>query len=430
MRKRLVNQSLRPDKYLSQIEHHLRLKTITERDAELIKEYLTDKMLASGGSITASRKNKIVNHITNFSKHFLSPEDGIDYSHLTDSSWRTAAGLLFTDGSGPRGIPFSQNTKHDYIVVLRPFLKWMIKRGYADSGLTYGGLAEVKNPPKQFVTKTAADLLSDEDVYKLLEHPNADPQLSALVALLYWTGARIGELLSLQWHDLTFENQLLKIRIYAPKTKTYRYSPCSEALQYVAEWRIHYPKSIAGGPVGDNCVFVSWDKDTNQYVQMQYYNARKRIQTLCDNVLHRHIMVHAFRASDITNTAKRGIPDSINKAIHWGNQGTQMLRTYTLLDDSDIDAAMLRRAGIEREKDELPVPKLCPICGTMNPPFTKTCRICGSALTHDARRRQIEIREAAVAAQQQIPVMQAIEIMADALGIEREVLLQKLSSRN
>ena len=103
MQKRLINPVLSPTRYLGLLEHHLRLKNITERDVELIKEYLNDKMLASGGSITAARKNKIVNHITNFSKHFLSPEDGIDYSHLTDSGWRIAAGMLFTEGRGPRG---------------------------------------------------------------------------------------------------------------------------------------------------------------------------------------------------------------------------------------------------------------------------------------------------------------------------------------
>lgn len=425
MQERDVHPYFKPDKYLQLLQHHLDNGSISERDLELMKEYISDKVLQSGGTLTNVRKVKIINHLTNFARHFLSPGEGIDYSGLTDSTWRVAAGMLFAEGKNPKGEPYSKNTKHDYVVILKPFLKWMIKRGYSNPGLTEDGINEVHNPPKEYVTKSAADLLTDEEIYKLIEHNDTSVQMGALIAMLYWTGARVGEVLSLRWKDLSFENQLLRTDIKQRKTVE-RYSPCSEALEYVSAWRAKYPKEIKGGPFGDNFVFVSWDKNSKSFVQMQYGNTRKIIQNLCDNILHRHIKLHVFRASDITNMSKRGIPDSINKQVHWGNQGTQMLRTYTLLDKPDIDAAMLRRAGIETEKDELPTPRLCPACGTMNNPYAETCRLCGMALTHEKKQRQIEVRESSVAAQKAVSVMESIAIMAERLGMDKEVLLEKL----
>ena len=34
-------------------------------------------------------------------------------------------------GTSARGTPFKQNTKHDYIVVLKSFVLWLIENGYS-----------------------------------------------------------------------------------------------------------------------------------------------------------------------------------------------------------------------------------------------------------------------------------------------------------
>lgn len=415
--KRPTNLYFSPGRYLERLAFSVSKNYVTERDSELIKIYIDDKVLQSGGSLAESRKVKIVNHLTLFSKYFLRPV--VEYSTIANGTWKIAAGHLFSNGCNPKGKQFTINTRYDYITIVKGFLRWLVSNGYANNDLTIEGINRVKNPPKQYVTKSEYDLLSDDDVYKLLESSHSSVQLSAMISLLYWTGARISEILSLSWGDLTFEHQLLKIRIYSPKNKNYRYSPCSEALEWVAAWRNKYPAIISGGAIGNNPVFVSYNRKDMKYESILYPNARKQIQLLCKKVLNRHITIHAFRASDITNTAKRGIPDSINKAIHWGNQSTNMLRTYTLLSDSDIDNAMRKRAGIDTEQEELPIPRLCPICGTMNNPYADFCKSCGAALTREKRKRQIEIREASVNAQKEKSVFEAIGILADSLGIDR-----------
>lgn len=419
--KRPVNPYFVAGRYLGRLNFGLAQNYVTEHDAELIRMYIDDKVVTSGGSLAESRKVKIVNHLILYSTKYLRPS--AEYTTLTNNMWKMTAGYLFAETR------FTANTKHDYITVVKTFLRWLVSNGYASEFLTVEGIDLVKNPPRQYVTKCESDLLNDDDVYRLLESPACSVELSALVALLYWTGARISEILQLSWQDLTFENQLLKIRIYSPKNKNYRYSPCSEALEYVASWRNKYPTIEGTGAVGDNPVFISYNRSKFKWERMLYSNARKQVQLLCKKVLNRHVLIHAFRASDITNTAKRGVPDSINKAIHWGNQGTNMLRTYTLLSDADVDTAMKKRAGIEDEKEDLPMPRLCPICGTLNNPHVDHCRVCGAALSRDAKKRQIEIRTAANDAQKEKSVFEAVNILADSLGIDTDVLFSLMGSK-
>lgn len=415
MEKRPIHPYFSRSKWRERLDYHLRKNSVTESDAELITLYIETKKISAGGSLSESRKVKIVNHLVNFSKHFMRPY--VDYRTLSDVTLATSVGLLIDEGKNPHGGYFSENTKHDYVVILKGFLRWMVKKRYSSGYLTAEGISDIGTPKKQIITKAPEDLLKDDDIYALLSSEKCSIELAALIAVLYWTGARIGEVLSLRWKDLTFEDRLLKTRIYASKTDTYRYSPCSEALQYVASWRAHYPKSIAGGPVGDNLVFVSLDYGTNTYVGMQYANARKQIQLLCDSVLHRHIKLHVFRASDITNRSVRGVSDAVNKRCHWGNQNTNMLSTYLLLNDNEVDTAMLQCAGLEVKKDLLPQQVQCGSCYMMNPPGSEFCCHCGAALTHQRQTKQIELREVRKEIEERENIIFLLKTAAEYLGL-------------
>lgn len=124
---------------------------------------------------------------------------------------------------------------------------------------------------------------------------------------------------------------------------------------------------------------------------MQYANAAKAVRKMGELALGRHIHCHLFRASDITNTSAKGIPDAINKAIHWGNQDTKYLSTYTLLKNDQIDDWMKRRAGIEVERPEdKSKPVQCPACFTLNNPFADFCITCGAAISKKAIAKKLE----------------------------------------
>jgi integrase/recombinase XerD len=50
-----------------------------------------------------------------------------------------------------RGTPFAQNTKHDYVKVLKPFLLWLIEYEY--SSLPEKKVQKIKRPPKNTLAR-------------------------------------------------------------------------------------------------------------------------------------------------------------------------------------------------------------------------------------------------------------------------------------
>lgn len=400
------------DAWRKRIEKGLTAESLSQADADLIYNYLEYKNVRD--NISSKRKLKIAQHLINFVRLWSKTS----YLELTPGIWINAASRIISS-------TYKANTKHDYIVIVKAFLHWGIKKKHI-SKLSAEDIDEVGTPNQQAITKAPEDLLNDNDIYKILLHPLTDPMMGALAALLYWTGARIGEAMNLRWKDVVFADQLLQIRITDTKSGIQRYAPCCEALEFVSVWRSKYP-DINGGPTGNNFVFLSRKRD-GSWEPMSVSNARKRIGHIGNVVLNRHIYPHLFRASDITNSSEKGVPDSVNKEIHWGNQSTTRLKTYLLLKNSQVDAAMYKRAGIERveEEKENTGPIQCVHCRTINVPHSSYCRYCGMPLTRNAREKQQLLREAAAAAKSERSFTEMRKDAASYLGISEEELSELL----
>ena len=383
---------------------------ITQSDYDIITEYLEYKNVKD--NISPKRMLKITQHLVTFRYKWSQ----VDYRDITSSIWIKAASHLLNS-------EYKQNTKHDYIAILKGFLYWGIKKHHFS--LTMEDVEEVGTPTQQAITKAPEDLLTDNEVYDILLSPITDPCMAAMIATLYWTGARIGEVLRLRWKDMVFGDRILQIRITDTKTNKQRYAPCCEAVEFVAFWRSKYP-NIDGGPVGDNFVFISrWE---NTWRPMSYSNAAWHIEHLGDKILNRHIHPHLFRASNITNCAAKGVPDAVIKETHWGNQSTTRLKTYLLLKNEAVDEAMYKRAGIpyasEVEKPKGPIQ--CKYCRAMNVPNSSYCRMCGQPLTQHAQDSQNTISEAVEYVNKTYTIEEMIQSMASVLGITTDKAKQIL----
>lgn len=382
---------------------------ITQSDYSLIEAYIEYKNIKE--NISAKRKRKIIQHLIIFKKDWSK----VPYAELDADNWMSAVSRIISS-------TYAQNTKSDYVSIVKGFLKWGIKK--KDFPLTVEDVDEVRTPRQQAITKAPDDLITDEEAYLMLLHPDTDSMMAALIAILQFMGPRIGEALALRWKDLIFQDMLIGIRISDTKANQQRYASCYEALEFVSAWRSRYP-DINGGPNGDNFVFISrGDRGKKVWQQMSIPNARKRIEIIGKNVLGRHIYPHLFRTSNITNIAAKGVPDSVNKEMHWGNQATIRLKTYLLLKNSQIDDAMYAMAGIEHgDKAEAPKgPIQCVHCRTMNVPNSSYCRYCGMPLTQSAREKQQILRDAAAAAKEQLTFAEMRKDAAAYLGLTEDEL--------
>jgi site-specific recombinase XerD len=276
------------------------------------------------------------------------------------------------DGLTQKGTPFKQNTKHDWIRVLRQFLLWMIENEYSD--LPEKKVRRIKIPSVDHMTKKASDLLSPEEVKAILSACRKSVD-RAMIGMLYEGGFRIVEIASMKWGDLRFDSSGIVVNVNF-KTGKPRYVRIIMAREYVAQWRADYP----GVPEGEALVFINTLKRPLNNVTVI-----ANIDRICKRAgIPRHVTPHIFRHSRITHLINEGVSESVIKMIMWGSVHTNMFKAYAHLTGENIDDELKRLYHIDEgsEKKRFPrvEPQICPHCNSIMPPVSKYCSFCGQSL--------------------------------------------------
>ncbi len=204
---------------------------INNRDLQLIREYLAEKRATAGISIT--RCNKITCTLITW-RRFIPP-----FQDLTIGSIYSGIESL-RSGHSIRGRPFKQNTIADHVVILKGFLFWMIENEYLD--LPEKKIRRIKSPPRDTMTKRAADLLTPKEIQTLLDACIWSRD-RALLMTLYEGGFRVGEIAQLSWGDLKADSKGIAVNVKF-KTSYPRYIRLVMAKEYLAEWKADYPGEV------------------------------------------------------------------------------------------------------------------------------------------------------------------------------------------
>lgn len=357
------------DRYTSEraFNRAIREGRLTEADRRLIVEYVREK--ESSDNITDVRAKKITAHLIGF-RRFLP----VEYASAGMADVYEAVAALKA-GTSMRGRPFRQNTIHDFIRVLKPFLLWMIDEGHTT--LPARKVAAIRSPSVDHKTTAPEDLLTIDDIEAMLRAVKT-PRGRAIIATLYETAARVGELCSLCWGDVAFDRFGARVYIDDTKTEKRRYVRLTLAAPYLAEWKGAYP----GVPDGRAPVFLERGNKPLSYIAITRVISRAAAAAGIAKRVHPHL----FRKSRITHMIARNFQESVIKESCWGNQDTGMLRTYIQLRENDIDREFLRRAGVAVEDDgdarrlESPCPRCHSICG----PTHDYCPRCAMPLSETA----------------------------------------------
>lgn len=288
------------------------------------------------------------------------------------------------EATKPDGRPwFKKNTIRDYVRFLRRFYIWMIKNGY--STIPMDKISEITPPPEDKMTKVAGDLLSEDEVMKMV-NTCKNSRDRALIMTLYEGAFRIGELGNMTWNQLKMpekEDWSIKANVNE-KTGRPRYIPLMLSKPYLFQWRQDYPKSAAE-PEGDAFVFVTI---TGKPRQLQYQSIRKVVRNIAEEAgITKPVTLHIFRHSRITELIRQGVGSEHIKKIGWGNVTTKMFSTYLHLTNDDIDREMMKVYGIEDKKEVKKKnlrPIQCPTCQEINRPDAKFCFKCGRPFSEEA----------------------------------------------
>lgn len=384
---------------------------ITREAADLIQEFISEQ----AGKIGPSREMKLVGTL------ILNQEYFPPYPDCTTAA--VLAGIrqimIATDKDGkPR---YRKNTVTDRIKIAKRFFLWMCENEYGK--LAEKKLQKITVPAADHMTKTAEDILTEEEVQRMKEAAWSSRD-RAIISVLYEGGLRASELGSLRWGDLRFTDQTVVLNT-AGKTGKPRYIPLIESRAYLAAWRNDYPGNSADP---ESFVFVTKKTRNKPSLPMTYAALSKLLKVVAKEAnIERKVTPHIFRHSRITHLIRMQVPETHIKKMMWGNLTTDMFQTYAHLTNDDLDSCMCEIYGIkipgksketERRK-HIMEPRQCPVCATVNSSTMNYCGTCGAPLTDEAKssaqRAKSELQR----------IVQRPEILLEAVLLAQEMEKEK-----
>jgi len=224
------------------------------------------------------------------------------------------------------------------------------------------------------------DYIKKEDVLRMIE---ATPNIrdKALIGVLYESGCRIGEILSLRIKDISFDENGAVLRVNG-KTGDRRVRIIGYA-RYLAEWISNHPrKEEHNAPLWHTLIKSNSEKDYVEYHSVAIL--LKRLAKKCG--VKKRVNPHSFRHCRATELANN-LTEAQMKAYFGWTQGSDMASVYVHLSGKDVDDAILEANGIkksEKEKKKNEAIK-CSRCNQINPSGNKICGVCGLPLELDIK---------------------------------------------
>ncbi|MEW6295853.1 MAG: tyrosine-type recombinase/integrase [Candidatus Diapherotrites archaeon] len=273
-------------------------------------------------------------------------------------------------------------TKHDYKVTVKKFWKWL------------NGNKELPEIVKWVSTRMGVknrmipeELLTEEEVLKLIDCCD-HPRDKALTALLYETGARIGEIGSIRLKHLTFNGCEGQV-VLNGKTGMRKVFIVT-SVPFLKKWiELHPRRKDKEAPL-----FVRITSGKGQ--AMTYAGIKKILgNAMKKSGVNKKYNPHLFRHSRATYLAGYLTESQLNYVMGW-IQGSEMAATYVHLNGKEVNDALRRMYGLGEEKkleESKFISRKCPICNTMNEPKAELCCNCSNPLTYKAAIKKFQKTE-------------------------------------
>ena len=257
---------------------------------------------------------------------------------------------------------------HDIKVTIRKFYKWL-------KGTRYGYPEEVRwihsvlqRSQRRMLPEA---LLSEEQILHMI---NACKSVRdrAIIAVLYDSGCRIGEIHTMKIKSVTFDKYGAKIHV---KGKTGdRRLRLTISVPLLATWFNMHPKR-------DDPEAPLWPN--GRELPMRYAAFQAMIPRIAQRAgIKTRVFPHLFRHSRATFLASYLTEAQLCARFGW-IQGSEQPGTYVHLSGRDADEAILELYGIKknaRDDIELLVPKPCENCNAVNAFNCEVCMNCGFPL--------------------------------------------------
>lgn len=299
---------------------------------------------------------------------------------------------------------YTEWTKKDYRVALKKFFKWL--RGYDEKGVYPPEVRWISTNVSIDKQELPHNLPNEEDVKKMIEAAE-HPRNKALIASLYESGCRIGELAALRLGDVNFDEYGAYMIVHG-KTGSRRIRLVFSA-PILASWiNVHPDKDDREAPLW---VVIGTTKNiakdssragrhrTDWSYAMKYRAIAKMIKKVAQKAgVQKKVNPHAWRHARATFLANKLTEQQLKHLFGWG-QASRMAATYVHLSGRDVDEALLAVYGLKKTPDAGKTSQLspidCPRCKEPNEYSNVFCKKCGWVLDKTAAVRLGEKRKKA-----------------------------------
>lgn len=236
----------------------------------LIREFLEHVEIEKGRSL------KTVVNYERYLRRFVEISKVKKTEDITDDVLREYRLILNRQFSGHieagRKETLKKKTQNYYLIALRAFLKYLMRRGIASLSPERIDLAKVP--------ERSLDLISHEELVRLMNAPQGSDiknlRDKAILELLFSTGLRVSELCSLS-RDINLKSDELSVRGKGEKIRVVFLS--ASAKKAVAEY-----------------LKVRKDMDPSLFIQIGKQDENKQTQALTSRSVERIIKHHALKA--------------------------------------------------------------------------------------------------------------------------------------
>jgi integrase len=220
--------------------------------------------------------------------------------------------------------------------------------------------------------KLPEELLTEEEVMRMVSAAD-HVRDKAFILVLYESGCRIGELLTMQVKHVQFDTYGAVLHVDG-KTGPRRVRIILSAPK-LSQWVENHPKR--DNP--DSALWITIGTNS-RYKVWTYTTAKEVIKKIALKAgVRKRIYPHLFRHSRATCLANHLTEAQMKQYFGW-TQSSEMASVYVHLSGRDVDNALLKLNGLpveEKDKGDNLKPLICPRCKSNNSPDAKFCSGCG-----------------------------------------------------
>ncbi len=329
---------------------------ISKTNKNTINEFV-DKLRANG------RNNKTIAKHLYCLKMFLRGFEGKNFKNASRKDIEKA--LIYING-----LEISEQTK----VNVKISIKFMYKQIFGNGDYYPEQVAWVRTTLAKKNKLLPEDILTEDEVLKMIEAAN-NIRDKAIIGLLYDSGIRAGELLSMRKKDVNLNTELAHITVNG-KTGP-RKIPIMFSVPMIAQ----YLNLIKDKKPDDNL----WWNLAQSHVKgiLEYPGFKKMITEVSNSAkIGKRIYPHLFRHSRASNYANKLTEQQLKAFFGWTG-GSSMAATYVHLSGRDIDNAVLQANGqkpIDNVTESKLKVKTCQRCQFPNSTDSKYCNRCAMPL--------------------------------------------------